>query len=211
MHEHTDEVIVNYTCTAGISLLGTTLAIGVYKSSPICLFLACFGRFRLTLPLCAGYTFPAHACRATQSQHGGDSHDSFRLGRNGVRCRRACRHPDADGRAAAGRPEPSAGARGGAGAGGDALAWARGGCLRADECLPCADDFGRRLWRGVDCATAAGVERRSTRPRRAQPRTLPTPSSRGAARAQRVADPDCRSVRRRLRLRSAAWKPSRSS
>jgi hypothetical protein len=65
MHEHTDEVVVNYTCTAGISLLGTTLAIGVYKSSPICLFLACFGRFRLTLPLCAGYTIPAHARRAT--------------------------------------------------------------------------------------------------------------------------------------------------
>jgi hypothetical protein len=65
MHEHTDEVIVNYTCTAEISLLGTTLAIGVYKSSPICLFLACFGRFRLTLPLCVGYTIPAHARRAT--------------------------------------------------------------------------------------------------------------------------------------------------
>jgi hypothetical protein len=60
--------------------------------------------------------------------------------------------------------------------------------------------FGRRLWRGVDCATAAGVERRSTRPRRAQPRTLPAPPCRDAKRAQRVADPDCRSVRRRLRL-----------
>ena len=65
MHEHTDEVIVNYTCTAGISLLGTTLAIGVYKSSLICLFLVSFGRFRLTLLLCVGYTFPAHARRAT--------------------------------------------------------------------------------------------------------------------------------------------------
>ena len=65
MHEHTDEVIVNYTCMAGLSPVGTTLAIGVYKSSLICLFLVSFGRFRLTLLLCVGYTFPAHARRAT--------------------------------------------------------------------------------------------------------------------------------------------------
>jgi len=65
MHEHTDEVIVNYTCMAGLSPVGTTLATGGCKLSPICLFLASFGRYRLTLSLCVGYTIPAHARRAT--------------------------------------------------------------------------------------------------------------------------------------------------